>query len=195
MPSVPEFRDELGLLAAKEGADVVYRKLVEVDPVAAEKVDPRNVRRVIRALEIRLVSGGEEPDNTKKSSSRFPYFVIGLTASRPTVYKMADSKTDSMIEAGLVDEVKQLLGMGYSLSLPSMSSIGYREIQESIQGDCSLVDAVGRMKFHTHRYIRHQYSWFRVADQRINWHEIGDTNLRDVTAKVLGNGYDLVTSP
>jgi len=79
---------------------------------------------------------------------------------------------DDMIECGFVEEVSKLLKMGYSLSLPSMSSIGYREIGQYLGRDLTLDEAVYKIKTGTHRFIRHQYAWFRLKDERIKWFDI-----------------------
>jgi tRNA dimethylallyltransferase len=95
--------------------------------------------------------------------------VIGLTAERSELYHKIDQRVDRMINRGLVEEVKELLHKGYSLSLPSMSGIGYKQVGDFLSGSVSLPKAVERIKYETHRLARHQYAWFRPSDARINW--------------------------
>ena len=87
---------------------------------------------------------------------------------RPALYARADARVDAMLAAGLVDETRQLVERGYSWRLPSMSSLGYREIGAYLRGESSLAEAVERFKLATHAYIRRQLTWFR-PDKRITW--------------------------
>ena len=87
---------------------------------------------------------------------------------------MIDRRVDRMVEEGLVDEVKGLLGRGYGPDLPSMSSVGYKEMCQLISGRMDVATAVQRMKFETHRFARHQYAWFRLNDARIHWLDVDD---------------------
>ena len=158
-----EKKAELG-----QGAEL-YQKLQQVDPAAAKKIDPHNVRRVIRALEVNKLTDSKFSQLLKKRPPPFQSLIIGLTANRTELYRRTDQRVDDMITHGFVEEVSKLLKMGYNLSLPSMSSIGYREIGQYIQGEMTLDEAVYKIKTGTHRFIRHQYAWFRLKDERIKW--------------------------
>jgi tRNA dimethylallyltransferase len=154
------------------GKEKLYQELAQVDPVAAQRIDPANVRRMIRALEV--YKGAEAPISrlqlkTKPLSNTL---IIGLTASRAELYRRIDLRVDEMIERGLVNEVKGLLDRGYALALPAMSGIGYKQIALHLRGELSLADAIQQIKFETHRLVRHQYSWFRLKDDRIGWFDI-----------------------
>ena len=80
-----------------------------------------------------------------------------------------------MIEQGLVEEVKRLVNMGYDFNLPAMSGIGYKQIGMFLRGELTLADAIQQIKFETHRFVRHQYNWFRLKDNRIQWFDIQKT--------------------
>ncbi|MDM8000408.1 MAG: tRNA (adenosine(37)-N6)-dimethylallyltransferase MiaA [Dehalococcoidia bacterium] len=178
-----EFRKRLEEKAAAEGAEALYRELESVDRAEAASIDPRNVRRVIRALEIHH-SGGAGKNHTRgKVPPPFETLILGLTADRRRLYEMIDRRVDGMIEAGLVEEVNGLLRRGYGPALPSMSSVGYREICQFISGRMDLTTAVQRMKFETHRFARQQYAWFRLDDRRIHWFDIED-DLEDRVLKM-----------
>ena len=173
VPKVPpdiEFRRTLEQ-KAESNASELYQELLTIDPVAAEKIDPRNVRRVIRALEV----SRQKPfsQSIGKVPPPFEPSIIGLTMERKELYRRVDTRVDEMIRQGFIDEVKKLIEMGYGLTLPSMSSIGYREIEQYLQGKMTLEEAVYKMKTGTHRFIRHQYAWFRLKDERIRWFETG----------------------
>jgi len=167
-----EFRHNLEEKVARAGKDELYQELARVDTVAAQRIDPRNVRRIIRALEV--YRGAEVPFSQlqRKTTPPFDTLIIGLTADRAELYHRIDLRVDEMIEGGLVDEVKMLVGRGYDFNLPAMSGIGYRQIGMFLRGELTLAAAIQQIKFETHRLVRHQYSWFRVKDDRIKWFDI-----------------------
>jgi tRNA dimethylallyltransferase len=177
----PEFRRSLEEKAAGGGEDELYQELAKLDPVAAQRIDPRNVRRTIRALEVHRSAQAPFSQMQGKAAPSFQTHIIGLTAERPELYRIIDLRVDEMIKRGLVDEVRQLLDRGYDASLPAMSGIGYKQITMYLKGELSLADAVQQTKFETHRLVRHQYSWFRLKDDRIGWFDIQ----RDKEAKIL----------
>jgi tRNA dimethylallyltransferase len=183
VPQVPpdiEYRRSLEQ-KAKDNADELYQELLKLDP-AAGKIDPRNVRRVIRALEV----SRQKPFSQSygKLPPPFESSIIGLTMERKELYRRVDTRVEEMIKHGFVDEIKKLIGMGYSLALPSMSSIGYREIGQHLQGKMTLEEAAYKIKTGTHRFIRHQYAWFRLKDERIRWFDVREMNEFD-TEKVV----------
>ena len=168
----PGFRHRLEEKAAKVGKDELYQELARLDPVAAQRIDPRNLRRTIRALEVHQHAEVPISRLQGKKAPRFETLIIGLTADRVELYQRIDFRIDEMIKRGLVDEVKQLLNRGYDASLPAMSGIGYKQIGQFIKGELSLDTAIQQTKFETHRLVRHQYSWFRLKDDRIRWFDI-----------------------
>ena len=97
--------------------------------------------------------------------------IIGLTLERAALYRRIDDRVDAMIESGWIDEVRGLLDRGYSADLPSMSSLGYRELVHYLRGELPLDEAIDRIKYHTHRFARQQYTWFKPEDDRIQWFE------------------------
>jgi len=177
----PGFRRSLEEKAARVGKDELYQELARLDPVAAQRIDPRNVRRTIRALEVHR--GAEVPISQLQGKIAPPLntIIIGLTADRAELYQRIDLRVDEMIKQGLVDEVKQLMDRGYNPNLPVMSGIGYKQIGLFLRGELSLAAAIQQIKFETHRLVRHQYSWFRLKDDRIRWFDIQ----REKEAKIL----------
>lgn len=175
VPEVPpdtEFRRRLEKRAAESGPAELQKELMEVDPQAAERIDPRNVRRLIRALEVYKTTGNRFSSLQIKKEPHYRTLIIGLTADRKELYRRIDERVDRMIERGLVEEVKKLVDMGYDLSLPAMSGIGYRQIGMYLRGELTLDEAIQQIKFETHRFARHQYAWFRLKDDRIRWFNI-----------------------
>ncbi len=180
------FRKRLEERAAAEGAKSLYRELEKIDQEAAASIDPRNVRRVIRALEIHHTNGGVGPPSRRKKQPPFQTVVVGLTAGRRRLYQMIDGRVDRMVEDGLVEEVKALLARGYGPDLPSMSSVGYKEICQFIDGRMDLAAAMQRIKFETHRFARHQYAWFHLNDPRIHWFDVDSQSEAEVVETVGG---------
>lgn len=169
VPPDPKLRRELEATAREEGGDILYQRLREIDPEGAAKIDPRNVRRLIRALEIYQSSGQLPSSVRRKRAPDFSTLIIGLTLERSELYRRINSRVDRMMEEGLVKEVTRLLQRGYSLSLPSMSGIGYKQVGDFLSGKVSLSEAVEKIKYETHRLARRQSAWFRSDDARIRW--------------------------
>jgi len=188
-PKVPpdmEFRKHLEQRVKAGETTAIYEELQKQDPDAARNIDPRNVRRVIRALEVTHIAQVPFSSLQKKKSPPFRTMIIGLTASRDELYLRTDRRVDDMIAKGLVEEVKNLLKRGYSFDLPSMSGIGYRQIGEYLEGKIDLESAVYRIKTETHRFIRHQYNWFRLADPRIIWFDIQEKDIEERVVEEVG---------
>lgn len=183
-----KFRYNIEEKAKQGGADELYQELCAIDPEAAAKIDPHNIRRVIRALEVNTRSNLQFSKLGYKETPDFSSFIIGLTMERAELYRIVDQRVDEMIEHGLVDEVVKLLQMGYDFSLPAMSGIGYSQIGQYLDGEISLDEARQKIKTETHRFIRHQYAWFRLSDERIHWFDIakrGDTEIEKAINEYL----------
>ena len=175
-----KFRYNIEKRASDGKTDELYQELIAADPDAAAKIDRRNVRRVTRALEVHVATGQAFSQLGRKTSPTFTPFIIGLTAERSELYHTVDRRVDNMIEQGLVREVENLLKMGYDLSLTSMSGIGYRQIGQFIKDELTLEAAVKKIKTETHRFIRHQYAWFRLTDEKIHWFDTLRTRYSDI---------------
>ncbi len=171
VPPHPGLRAELEAQAASPGGKyVLYAELQRVDPAAAARIDPRNVRRTIRALEVYRLSGARFSELGRVQP---PYRVItiGLTRPRPDLYRRIDARIDAMVATGLVEEARWL-AQRYDWSLPSMSSLGYRQIGAFLRGACSLAEAVAALRRDSRRFVRRQANWFRLSDPRISWLEM-----------------------
>ena len=146
--------------AARGGVEVLAARLAAVDPPAAARAG-RNLRRVVRALEVHLLTGA--PMSTQEGKEPPPWRVLqlGLGLARPALHARIDARVERMIAAGLVGEVRALLARGYDPALPALSGIGYAEIVAHLRGEIGLPEATGRIKTNTHRYVRHQETWLR----------------------------------
>ena len=170
VPEVPpdhELRKRLEARAAVEGVETLHAELARMDREAASRIDGRNLRRVVRALEIRSIQGSA--GTPSKSPPQYRITVLGLTLPRDALYRRIDDRVDRMVDAGWVDEVRGLLDLGYGPELPSMSGVGYRELADFLRGELDLDGATQRIKRRTHGFARQQHNWFRAADARIRW--------------------------
>ncbi|MBI4233654.1 MAG: tRNA (adenosine(37)-N6)-dimethylallyltransferase MiaA [Chloroflexi bacterium] len=175
VPPDPAVREHLLARAQREGGQALYEELQQVDPVTAKRIDPRNLRRVIRALEVFRSLGAPASSVRAKLPPPYRPLILGLTTTtRQELYQRIDARVDSMLGAGWLEEVRKLLALGYPLDLPAMSSVGYRELGLHLQGHLSLSEAVQRVKTASHRVARHQYAWFRLQDPRIHWLTVGE---------------------
>jgi tRNA dimethylallyltransferase len=163
-----QFRAALEARAKSDGWPALQAELARVDPESAARIEPRNVRRVIRALEVHHATGVRFSDFQQRSEPPFRPVFIGLDVDRQELYRRIDARIDSWLANGLVDEVHSLLQRGYMETLPSMSSIGYREVARLLRGELARDEAAAQMKRSTHQYARRQLTWFR-RDQRIQW--------------------------
>jgi len=170
-----EFRQSLEERADIGEGDKLYEELVSIDPLAAQRIDPRNVRRTIRALEVFQETETPFSQLQRKEASPFTTFIIGLTADREELYRRIDLRVDRMIEQGLVEEVKRLVSRGFNFNMPAMSGIGYKQIGHFLRGELTLPGAIQQIKFETHRLARQQYTWFQLQDTRIKWFDIQRT--------------------
>lgn len=187
-PHVPPnaaLREQLEAQARDEGHDALWVRLREVDPVSAERIDARNVRRVVRALEVTMESG--VPFSQARRRERPPYrsLVIGLTLERAELYRRIDARVDAMIVAGWPGEVARLMAAGHSPELPAMAAIGYSDMAEYVTGKLSLQWAGDAIKLATHRFARRQYAWFRPQDPRISWLDAASPDAFEAAAALV----------
>lgn len=173
VPQVPPdtaLRAELYTEAAQKGEEALHQRLAAVDPEAASRIDQRNVRRVVRALEVFLTLGKPISTLQVKDPPNYTPLYIGLTMPRSLLYQRVDERIDCMLTQGLVAEVQHLVDQEYGYDLPSMSGLGYQQIGAYLRGEVSLEEAVILIKRHTRRFVRHQYNWFRLSDPLIHWY-------------------------
>ena len=181
VPPHPKLRAALAQMAGPELA----RWLTTLDPVAAQKHDPRNLRRVIRALEVTLVSGRPISELQRKTPPPYRICQIGLTRPREALYGRIDTRVDQMMANGLLTELEELRDAGYGRSLPSMSGLGYRQLWAYLDGEMELPEAIERIKFETHRFARQQANWFSKNDPAITWFNLDEQAETDVETAVL----------
>lgn len=169
----PSLRSELESFAQENGRAALHARLQASDPDAAARIHPNNVRRVIRALEIVQTTGRRKSELEAASPPPYRILKIGLDLPRPLLHKRIDRRVHKMVDAGLVEEMASLLAAGFSPDLPALSSLGYQDIAAYLGGEITLAAAVERIQIETHRFVRHQYTWFRRMPD-IHWFDVSD---------------------
>ena len=194
VPEVPPdgaLRQRLREEAQRFGHQALHASLARVDPMAADRIDPRNVRRVIRALEVHHQTGTPISRLQHKCPPGYALLKIGLTMPRPALYQRIDARIDRMIEQGLEAEVRWLLSRGYDYDLPSMSALGYQEIGQYLRGQLSLEEAIALIKRNTRRLVRKHYNWFQLTDKSVHWFDcrsLQEGSLRELVRAFMGDG-------
>ncbi len=170
-----EYRKKLMKEREKFGNEYLLEKLKKVDPKSAAKLIPQNWKRIIRALEVYKLTG--EPiwklQEEYKRETNFNFQQFGLNWPRKILYKNIELRVDKMIELGLVEEVKEILALGFNKNINALNTVGYKEIIEYLDKKISLERAIELIKRNTRRYAKRQLTWFR-KDKRIKWFDIND---------------------
>jgi tRNA dimethylallyltransferase len=180
------FRQKLRSFAAVQGADELHKRLEEIDPDAAGRIDPRNVRRVIRALEIHHVTGQLPSTQRKNSPPDYTFLMLGLSMDRDKLYKRIDKRIEEMLSSGWVEEVAELHGRGVDLASPALSAIGYRHITQYLNGEIDLETALEETRRLTRQFVRRQDTWFRRFEADIYWFDAEQLNKRQLIDFVQG---------
>jgi len=167
MPGLKEESEELRNKLEKFTTEKLYAKLKEVDPKAALRIDPQNKRRIIRALEVTMLSEKPFSEWGRKIKPKFDALIIGIKMDRQTLYSKIDARIEQMIKNGLVEEVRHLITK-YRQDLPAFNTIGYKEIIDYLKGRMTLGEAIRKIKINTHAYVRRQDTWFR-KNPDIKW--------------------------
>jgi len=186
IPEVPP-QPALRTVLEQMDGDELVRWIKVLDPVAAERLDLQNLRRVIRALEVTLVAGIPISELQKKSPPPYHICIIGLDRKRSVLYERIDKRVDLMMAEGLLVELEGLREKGYGRSLPSMSGLGYRQLWAFLDGEMTLDEAVERIKFETHRFSRQQNTWFRRDNADIAWFDMGDDGVETAVVEHVRN--------
>lgn len=188
------FREEMTAYALKNGNLVLHEKLREIDPATANNIHPNNVKRVIRALEVFKLTG--KPFSSFKDSGKLnpkydPYYFY-LSKDRSALYESINDRVEKMMDAGLLDEIKNLANQGLNQSYMSMQGIGYKEMLSYIQGDLTLDEAKELVKKRSRNYAKRQLTWFRhhpyakeISKDSFSDDEIIDHILKALTASAL----------
>jgi tRNA dimethylallyltransferase len=161
-------RSELEEICEQSGLEVLFRDLMQIDPWYAEKIGPKDKKRIIRGLEVFKLTGTPFSEIQAKKPDQYELLVIGLSLKREDLYIRIDQRVDKMIAAGLVDEVIYLRSQGYDLSMNSMNALGYKQVGYYLDGLISYQSMLEEIKKETRHYAKRQFTWFN-RDKRIHW--------------------------
>jgi tRNA dimethylallyltransferase len=177
-------RSELEKIKDERGIYWLHERLKQLDPLAAEKIDPRNYRRTIRALEVILTTGRRFSEQRGQSESPYGLITIGLTRPRAELYERVDQRIDIMFANGFINEVKNLLEQGYSPSLPTISAIGYRECIRVVSGEMNEEQAKAEIRRATRVFVRRQANWFKESDPKIKWFRVEEGIVKEIESYI-----------
>jgi tRNA dimethylallyltransferase len=179
-------RAELERMKEERGLRWLHDRLKTLDPEAAEKIDARNFRRTIRALEVIMTTRRKFSEQRGQSESPYHLITVGLTRPRAELYKRVDQRIDMMFANGFIDEVRALLAKGYSPSLPTMSAIGYRECIRVIHGELNEEQAKAEIRRATRIFVRRQANWFKESDPNIKWFKVEEEIVGTIESYIRG---------
>jgi tRNA dimethylallyltransferase len=172
-PDDRRLRHRLEVFADQHGHQALHDRLARVDPERAQAIDARNVRRVVRALEIYQVTGRRPSELRLKSPPPFDVFRVGLRLPRQELYRRIDERVARMLADGWLEEVERLLASGVPVTSPAMSAIGYRQLAKHASGAQTLDEAKEEIRRLSRRFVRRQANWFKADDPAIHWHDAG----------------------
>jgi tRNA dimethylallyltransferase len=182
--SDPGFRKKMESVYKRQGAAALYEKLKTVDPDSAATIHPNNVRRVIRALEIRHTTGAPASEQRKQENeSPYRLATVGLTIERDLLYKRINGRVEQMVQDGLIDEVRRLYESGVR-DCQSMQAIGYKEVYSYLKGECSKEEAINQLKQNSRRYAKKQFTWFR-HQMNVRWFDMTEANVQKKISTIL----------
>ena len=188
----PALRAALEHWAQDIGANGLHSRLAVLDPSAASLIDPRNMRRTVRALEVIFATGKRFSDQRQRKASPYSLLLIGLTRPRAELYERVDQRIEAMLAGGMIEEVQNLMEKGFAPGLPTLSAIGYREVGAYLRGEMTLEEAEAQMKRLTRRFVRHQGAWFSEKDPDIRWFRVGPDTVEEIVEYIrAGQGWIL----
>jgi len=177
-------RKKLRRLARKKGSPFLHERLKKIDPPAAEKIHPNDLKKIIRALEIYEVEKKTKTSlkqKTRSLSDKYNVRLFGLTMERKRLYERINSRVDSMFRDGIIKEVKRLLRL--KLSVTSRQALGIKELEGYLNKEYGLDRAKEVLKRGTRRFAKRQFTWFR-ADKRIRWIDITEEGEKEVVEEI-----------
>jgi len=170
-------RAELVRITSRRGRQWLHEKLRMIDPIAADAIDARNVRRTTRALEVILITGRRFSQQRGRGESPFLLTAVGLNRPRAELYARIDARIEAMFDEGLLQETRRLLDQGCRADMPAMSAIGYLQCVKVLHGELDLEQAKAEMRRATRSFARRQSNWFKESDPNITWFNAGKLNI------------------
>lgn len=182
-----EYRKILEEEAKIHGKKYLHEKLSKIDPVSASKIEPNDLRRIIRALEVYKSTGKTISYLQKKvlnENPKFKYHIIGLKRSRESLYRRINLRVDKMIKGGFIEEARMLKKMGYKEDLNSMQGLGYKQVNKYFNGIYSQEEAIDLIKIETRHYAKRQMTWFNNKIKNIEWIDLDEYDEDEIISKI-----------
>lgn len=182
-----EYRKILEEEAKIHGKKYLHEKLSKIDPVSASKIEPNDLRRIIRALEVYKSTGKTISYLQKKAlneNPKFKYHIIGLKRSRESLYRRINLRVDKMIKGGFIEEARMLKKMGYKEDLNSMQGLGYKQVNKYFNGIYSQEEAIDLIKIETRHYAKRQMTWFNNKIKNIEWIDLDEYDEDEIISKI-----------
>lgn len=171
---------------AEPGA--LHQKLVALDPAAAHQIQPSDLPKLIRALEVFYITGSPISEHHRAhrfQKSAYRAVIVGLRRERGDLYDRINRRVDEMISGGLVEELNRLRAKGYGLDLGSMKGLGYHQFSDYLEGKLSLDEAANRLKRDTRRYAKRQETWYR-KEASVVWLDLkAQEDPKGVSARIM----------
>jgi tRNA dimethylallyltransferase len=186
MDSDPELRERLAAEEVAHGPGHLHRRLAALDPAAAARLHPGDLRRIIRALEVYELTGQpiSETQTAAEAEARYDDLMIGLTMERSLLYRRIDQRVEQMLAAGLKEEVAGLLRR-YPQGARALEAIGYREMVSHLRGLLTYPEAAALIQRNTRRFAKRQFTWFR-RDEQIHWFDVTEPSARISIVEQIG---------
>ena len=166
-----DYRKELEEIAEKSGLEELYKKACMIDEEAMKKISPNDRKRILRVLEIYKQTGKNKTEiekESRKKGTKYDYKIFAIDIQRDLLYERINKRVDIMLEKGLVSEVKNLYKKYGLKMLTSMQAIGYKEVVQYINGECTEEQMIEKIKMETRRYAKRQLTWFKKIEN-IKW--------------------------
>lgn len=182
-----EYRKTLEEEGKIHGKKYLYDRLSKIDPISASKIEPNDLRRIIRALEVYKSTGKTISYLQKKSSNnnaKINYQIIGFKRNRENLYQIINLRVDKMIEDGFIEEVKMLRDKGYKENLNSMQGLGYKQINKHLNGVYGKEEAIDLIKIETRHYAKRQMTWFTNKIKNIEWIDLDEYDENEAISKI-----------
>lgn len=186
-------REKLFAEAEEKGNVALHQKLAEIDPLAAEKIHPNNVKRVVRALELYYSTGKTmscQNEQSRQEESPYEPLMLALETDREILYERINRRVDVMLENGLLREIAELKQRGMTAELQSMQGIGYKELLDCPNTEEALAEAVELVKKNSRNYAKRQFTWFR-RDERYHWLDCMSEHLKEEAAELVRRFLEL----
>lgn len=162
-----DYRKQLENIVEKQGLKELYKKAIEIDPIAMQKISPNDKKRIMRILEIYKATGKtktEQEIESRRNPIEYDYKVFAINWDREKLYQRINKRVDIMIEQGLIEEVENIVKK-YNKFPTAMQGLGYKEVVQYIEGNCTKEEMIEKIKMETRRYAKRQLTWFRKNKQ------------------------------